>query len=215
MMKKTLIILALCLIGALPAVSQEITAYDTDSTAYYNAAYNPNDFGQAPVKGRQARVQDGRGRLHADVRMGAGFGGGGSYEFVSPTLEYDLSKKWSLNFGMGLAYSTMKWKSLPLDEGGQVSYQNMRAVSNYYSAGATYHASDRLSLYGDLIYVKSVPVGGDGHCMYDGDRYMATFGATYNITKSLSVGFEVRQSRGFSPYASRYGIIYNNPYSPW
>ncbi len=206
--------MALSLIGALPAAAQEVSAYDTDSTAYYNAAYNPNDYAQAPIKGPQRKVAD-RSRLHTNVDMGVGFGNGGSYEYINPTFDYDLSKKWSLNFGMGVAYSSLKLRDLPYSEGGSVSYQNLRAISNYYSAGATYRASDKLSLYGDIIYVKTMPVGGDDNGFYNTDRYMATFGATYNITKSLSVGFEVRQSRGINPYLNPYGTMYNNPYSPW
>jgi len=212
-MKKTIIIMAMTLLGALNAASQEITSYETDSTAYLNAIYNPNDYAQAPIKGPQRKVAD-RNRLHTDVNMGVGFGGGGSYEYINPRFNYDLSKKWSLNFGMGIAYSNLKLRDFAISDQNGATYQNLRAISNYYSAGATYRASDRLSLYGDLIYIKSTPVG-DSPFSSNTDAYMATFGATYNITKSLSIGFEVRQSRNVNPYNSPYGIIYNNPYSPW
>ena len=207
-MRKTLIIMAFALLGAQAAGAQEVTSYETDSTAYYNALYNPNDYAQAPIKGAQRKL-DNRDRLHATVNTGVGIGGGGSYEYINPTLDYDLSKKWSLNFGMGIAYSNFKLRDYSNAE--QANYANMRAITNYYSAGVTYRASEKLSLYGDIIYARTMPVGGGSSPYYDGDRYMATFGATYNITKSLSVGFEMRQSRGMNPY----GIMYNNPYSPW
>ena len=208
-MKKTLIIMALTLLGALSASAQEVAAYDaTDSTAYYNALYNPNDYAQAPVRGPQRKVFD-RSRLHANVNMGVGMSGGGSCEYVNPTFNYDLSKKWSLNFGMGVAYSTFKFKALPLGE-DVATYQNLRAISNYYSVGAEYRASDRLSLYGDLIYARTSPLGGGYFDSYDKDRYMANFGATFNISKSFSVGFEVSTSRGVNPY-----MYFDNPKWPF
>jgi hypothetical protein len=219
-MRKTLIIMALTLLGAFAAGAQEVTSYETDSTAYYNAVYNPNnDYAQAPIRGPQRKVNSDRNRLHTTVNTGVGISGGGSYEFVNPTFNYDLSKKWSLNFGMGVSYSNLKLRTFANSEDGGANYQNLRAISNYYSAGATYRASERLSLYGDLIYAKTMPVGGgDNPFGYNNDAYMARFGATYQINKSLSVGFEMSTSRNVNPYGAPgnpYGIIYNNPYSPW
>ena len=201
--------MAFALVGALPAGAQEVTSYDTDSTAYYNALYNPNDYAQAPIKGQQRKVTD-RSRLHTNVNMGVGVSGAGSCEFVNPTFSYDINKRWSLDFGMGLAYSTFKFRDVPHGE-GSATYQNLRAVSNYYSVGATYRASEKLSLYGDLIYARTTPLGGgDYFDNYNKDRYMATFGATYNITKSFSVGFEVSTSQGINPY-----MYYDNPKWPF
>ena len=207
--------MSLALAGALTAGAQEVTSFDADSTAYYNAVYNPNEYAQAPVKSPQRKVNE-RPRLHADVNMGVGFGGNGTYEYVNPRFHYDLSKKWSLNFGMGVSYSSLKLRGLSAGpESNVASYQNLRAITNYYSAGASYRASEKLSLYGDIIYAKTMPVGGcESPWGGNTDAYMATLGATYNITKSLSIGFEVRQSRNVNPY-NPYGIIYNNPYSTW
>ena len=213
-MRKTFIIIVSALLGTLTAGAQEVTSYETDSTAYYNAIYNPNDYyAQAPVKGPQRKVNSDRNRLHATVNTGIGVGGGGSYEFVNPRFCYDLNKKWSLDFGMGVSYSNLKFRNFANAE-SSAKYQNLRAVTNYYSVGATYRATGRLSLYGDLIYAKMMPVGGDNPFGGSTDAYMATFGANYQINKALSIGFEVRQSRNVNPY-NPYGIIYNNPYSPW
>lgn len=217
-MRKTLIIIASVLMGALTAGAQEVTSYETDSTAYYNAIYNPNDnYAQAPVKGPQRKVNSDRNRLHATVNTGIGVGGGGSYEFVNPRFNYDLNKKWSLNFGMGIAYSNLKFRNFANTENA-AKYDNLRAISNYYSVGATYRATDKLSLYGDLIYAKTMPVGGGDNPFGNNDAYMATFGATYQINKVFSIGVEVQHARNANPYGAPgnpYGIIYNNPYSPW
>ena len=210
--------MALTLLGALTAGAQEVTSYETDSTAYYNAVYNPNDYAQAPIKGPQRRVNNDRSRLHTTVNTGVGVGNGGSYEFVNPTFNYDLSKKWSLNFGMGVSYSNLKLRNFASTEDGGANYQNLRAISNYYSVGAMYRASEKLSLYSDIIYAKTMPVGGDNPFGGNSDAYMARFGATYQINRALSVGFEMSTSRNVNPYGvpgSPYGIIYNNPYSPW
>ncbi|MBR4325934.1 MAG: outer membrane protein transport protein [Bacteroidales bacterium] len=217
-MKKILFIIVWSLLGASVAGAQEVTSYDTDSTAYYNAAFNPAEYGQAPIKGPQRKLAD-ASRLHTNVNMGVGVGGGGSFEYVNPTFYYDLSKKWSLNFGMGVAYSTFKLKNLACNE-DVANYQNLRAISNYYSAGATYRATERLSLYGNIIYEKSMPVGGgnaNGLTM-DNDRYMATFGATYRFSEKFSIGVEFSHAHDTNPYSNfsnPYSTIYHNPYSPW
>ena len=207
-MKKLMLIISVLLAGGLAADAQEVSSYDTDSTFYYNNVYNPNDYAQSPVTLPQRKVSE-QSRLHTNVNMGMGFGNGGSYEFIKPTVSFDATKKWSLNFGMGIAYSNLSLRSYTGAD-KSVSYNDLRAITNYYSAGASYRASENLSLYGELIYAKSTPVG--GNALYGGNRvsYMAVFGATYHITKSLSVGFEVRQSQNMNPYD-----IYNNPYSPW
>lgn len=218
-MKKVLFIIVWSLLGASVAGAQEVTSYDIDSTAYYNAVFNPAEYSQAPIKGPQRKVSDAN-RLHTNVSMGVGVGGGGSFEYVNPTFNYDLSKKWSLNFGMGVAYSTLKLKNLSRTAEDAANYQNLRAVSNYYSVGATYRATEKLSLYGDLIYAKSMTVGGgnvNGLSM-DSDRYMATFGATYHFNEKFSVGFEFSHAHDSNPYSNfinPYSTIYHNPYSPW
>ncbi len=204
-MKTKLIMAAALAMSIHTALAQEITAYDADSTAYYNALHNPNDYAQAPVKGQQRKVLE-PSRVHTSINMGTGFSSLGSYEFISPTVTYEASKKWNLNFGMGIAYSN--WKPARIGSDENCTYDNLRALTTYYSAGAEYRASDKLSLYGDILYYKTTPTSHTS--LGDNDGYMATFGATYNITKSLSVGFEVRSSRNVNPYG-----LYHNPYSPW
>ncbi len=222
-MRKTLIIMVSALLGTLTAGAQEVTSYETDSTAYYNAVYNPSGYAQAPVRGPQRKVNADRNRLHATVNTGIGVGGGGSYEYVNPRFTYDLNKKWSLDFGMGISYSNLKFRNFANAE-SSARYENLRAVTNYYSVGATYRATEKLTLYGDLIYAKRMPVGGgDNPLGGNNDAYMATFGAMYQVNKAFSIGFEVQKSRNVNPYGlpgnpsgiPDYGIIYNNPYSPW
>jgi opacity protein-like surface antigen len=204
-MKKFIILTALLALGFTQVEAQEITSYDTDSTAYYNMVYGPDDYAQAPIKGPQRKV-NGTDKFHTSINLGTGFGNGGYYQYLSPMFNYDISKKWTLNIGTSIAYSTFKVRDF--ENVGERS--TLHALTNYYSVGATYNATERLSLYGDVIYGRTMPTGNSSVNGLSNDGYMATFGATFNISKSLSIGIEVRSSRNMNPYG-----IYNNPYSPW
>lgn len=196
-MKKMAIALLMAAVSS-GAMAQEVTSYAADSTAYYNSLYNPNDYAQAPIKGPQRRVgdSDGRSRIHTSINMGTGFGSMGNYQFLSPSVSYDATKRLSLQFGMGLQYSNFKIADMA---GERLEYRRASAVTNYYSVSAAYQASDRCVLYGGLVYGTDVMQKGEPRRM-DSDRYTAIMGATFNITKSLSIGVEVRQQKNMSPF---------------
>ncbi|MCQ2253189.1 MAG: outer membrane protein transport protein [Bacteroidales bacterium] len=184
--------------------AQDITGYDTDSTAIYNAYYNPENYSQAPVKGAQRRIDSNGPKITSNITMGTSFGGGISSQYIEPRLNYQATNRLQLQFGMGIMYSNINLRGLATED---ISYQNMRALTNYYSASAQYQASERCRVYGSVVYASSRMMDNPSSPMRD--KYMATVGATYNITKSLSIGFEVRQSN-INPY-----YMYGMPCNSW
>ena len=79
-------------------------------------------------------------------------------------------------------------------------------MTNYYSVEASYLASERLLLTGSIIYANNHY--GEPRSKYNNDGYMCTFGATYQITPSFSIGFEVSQSHNIYPVYGGYGYRY-------
>ncbi len=187
-----------------PAVyAQEISSYETDSTAIYNALYNPNDYAQSPVKLPQRKVLD-RSRISTQVNMGTSFGKYGSSQFVAPEISYEASDRLHLHFGMGMIHSSLRLMNFASETSAE---NNLRAIQNYYSVGARYSVSPRCDIYGSLIYMHDNYQQGNKFSQGK-DRYMATFGATFNITESLQIGIQIRQSENMSPF-------YTHGYAPY
>jgi hypothetical protein len=121
---------------------------------------------------------------------------------AEPKLDFKPYDKWHFSFATGISLTC--FKTAPTMEG---NYRNIKALTNYYSASANYKASPRLSLYSSLTYYKngfSNASKNDAN-YFNRDAYTASFGANYQITPSLSVGLEVRQSKNVNPYGFYYG----------
>lgn len=185
---------------SLSAVAQQVESYDADSISYYNGLYNPNDFAQAPVTVQQQRVKG--DRLSSHIQMGTSFGSLGSSQYVSPVFNYQATNKLSLSLGLGMAYTNMKFSSLN-KYSEMPAYENLKAITNYYSAAANYQASEKLQITSSVIYFQNNYIGVGEKPGFNRDAYMATFGANYQITPSFSIGFEVRQSKNISPFDYR------------
>jgi len=195
-MRKLILALAAAIIVQ-AAHAQEITSYDVDSTAIYNAMYNPSDYAQAPVTLPQRKVLD-RNRISTQINMGTSISSIGSSEYINPNISYQATDRLSLSFGMGIMYSNLKLRNFEDETSAESS---MRAITNYYSVAASYRVSPKCDVYGSLIYMRD-DFGAKSQFSPQ-NRYMATFGATFNITESLSIGIELRKSENMSPFYTR------------
>lgn len=181
------------------AHAQEITCSDVDSTSIYNILNNPNDYSQAPTTLPKRKVLD-RSRISTNINMGTSFSSIGSAQYISPAISYQATDRLHVSIGMGMMYSTLNLSGL---EGFAANGEKLknRTVTNYYSASASYQLSPRSMIYGSIIYAKNLDNGSNALSPYfSKDRYMATFGANFNITESLSIGFEVRRAQNMGPY---------------
>ena len=106
-----------------------------------------------------------------------------------------------------MAYSNLKYRSFGNNTEG-VTYQNLKALTNYYSVSANYQASEKLQLTSSVIYFQNNYTSASDKNMFNRDAYMATFGATYQITPSFSIGVEVSNYKNVNPW----GYGYGNPY---
>ncbi len=181
------------------AHAQEITSSSVDSTFIYNYLNNPNDYSQAPTTLPQRKVLD-RSRISTNINMGTSFSTIGMAQYINPAISYQATDRLHVSIGMGMMYSTLNLSSM---EGLAANGEKIKThtVTNYYSASASYQLSPRSMIYGSIIYAKNLDNGNNALSPYfNKDRYMATFGANFNITESLSIGFEVRKAQNMSPY---------------
>lgn len=188
------------------AQAQEITSYEADSTSIYNALNNPNDFSQAPTVLPKQRIFA-PGRVNTNVMMGTSVSNLGASQYVSPTINYNATDRLQLFFGMGIMHTNLRLDLSGTDLSAP-KRDNTSLLTTYYTVGARYQVSPRCDVYGSVIYMNN-SLGNNANPLFDKDRYMATFGATFNITESLSIGVEVRNSKNVSPY------YMHNPFSPY
>lgn len=194
-MKKLIFTAVLFAALASSGFSQQVSVYQSDSNDNYYQTQK--DDTQSDV------VTVGKNRVKSHVNIGTGFSKNGSYEFINPGLTYSASKKLDLSFSAGLMYSNFKTPVLSI-ENNQTSYENMRALTNYYSAQARYYATEKLMITGSLIYQTSSISGGALSSRLNNDGYIISAGAIYQITPSLSVGFEVNRYNNINPYGIGY-----------
>ena len=178
-MKKLAIIICASLFSA-NVWAQEIIEYQHSDTTFQ--LYQAEPYAQTPVR---ESIRESKNR-HA---------------------KYGLDKRFHVNVGFGMSFSSLKAPVFS-DYEEAPTYQKLRTITNYYSVEASYLASDRLLLTGSIIYANNHY--GEPRTRYNSanDGYMATFGATYQITPSLSIGFEVSQSRNIYPVYGGYGYRY-------
>ena len=110
-------------------------------------------------------------------------------------------KKWKFSLATGLSLTSFK---TPTMEG---NYHNIKALTNYYSASASYAATRKLSLYSAITYYRTSCYGQEkkGLMPFNKDAYETSIGAHYQITPSLSVGFEIKHTENINPYGFYYG----------
>ncbi|MBO4371495.1 MAG: hypothetical protein J5826_01060 [Bacteroidales bacterium] len=178
-MKKLAILICVALFGA-NVSAQEIFEYQQIDTTFQT--YQPEPYSQTPVR---ESIRESKNR-HAKA---------------------GLDKRFHVSFGMGMAFSTFK-APVFTDYNEAPTYQKLRTMTNYYSVEASYLASERLLLTGSLIYANNHY--GEPRTRYNSanDGYIATFGATYQISPSFSIGFEVSQSHNMYPVYGGYGNRY-------
>ena len=203
-MKKMLMAIAAAL-AISSAQAQEITAQDIDSTYIYNALNNPNDYSQAPTTLPRQKVPG--QRISSRVSLGTSVSSTGSSQYINPAVSFQATDKLQLTFGMGLIYSNLKLHNFEKELAAD-GLINSHALTNYYTLQASYQVSSKCTMYGSLIYAHNSMEKEALPPYFSKDRYMAAFGATFNITESLSIGFEVRRSSNMGAY---YG--FESPYS--
>ncbi|MBQ5403700.1 MAG: hypothetical protein IIU11_04970 [Bacteroidales bacterium] len=145
--------------------------------------------------------------ISTSVDMGCSFSNFSNTEYLGARTKFQPLKRWDFSLGLGMAFSNFK-APVYSSESGTANYQNLRALTNYYTASASYRASQKLSIYSSVVYFKNDMLGNNSNKKspyFNRDAYMATFGATYQITPSFSVGFEVRNSQNVDPYGFYYG----------
>lgn len=138
------------------------------------------------------------------LSAGAGFSNFGNYSYISPSVFYRLSPKWSVF--SSLTYINSNFTAFAGD-----SRQPMATKNYLLHAGATYDVSDKLRLSGSVWRDFSGATNQFGN---NGLRQPAIYGtefhARYKINEHLSVSGGFRTSNGnyYSPYNS------NSYYSP-
>ena len=164
------------------------------------------DYSQTPVR---EGIRNSKNRqVQTEVGMGAGFWNGGNSDYVSTGIGFQPAERWRFSAGFGLMYSNFKapvfssYNETP-------DYQNLRAITNFYKASASYLASERLLLTGSIIYGQNRVTTPGTRYSSSNDAYMCTFGATFKISPSLSIGVEVSRSQNMYPY---YDYGYGDPY---
>lgn len=205
MKKITLLSCALMLSASIMA--QEVSEYQTvgNDDIQYLQDYNAEPYSQTPV--RESIRQSKNRQARAEVDMGMGFSKAGSTEYISPRMTFQPGKRWQVTAGMGMAISNFK-APVFTSYSETPDYQNLRAISNYYNAEVAYMASERLLVTGSIIYGQSRFVGQHKYSSTD-DGYICTFGATYQITPGLSIGFEVSRAQNMYPVYGGYGYPYH------
>lgn len=110
-------------------------------------------------------------------------------------------KKWKFSLGTGISFTGFKAPAM------DCNCHNIKALTNYYSAAASYSATKKLSLYSAITYYRTTCYGSEkkGGMSFDRDAYITSFGANYQITPSFSLGFEIRHAENASPYGFYYG----------
>jgi len=160
--------------------AQEIIEYQNIDTVFQQ--YQSEPYSQTPVR---ESIRESKNR-HARAGM---------------------DKRFHVSVGFGISFSSIKAPVFS-DYNETPTYQKLRTITNYYQVEASYLASERLLLTGSIIYANNHY--GEPRSRYNSsnDGYIATFGATYQITPSFSIGFEVSQSHNIYPVYGGYGYHY-------
>ena len=107
--------------------------------------------------------------------------------------------KWQFAFSTGISFSNFKAPTT------DCNYRNIKALSNYYTLSTNYKATKKMSLYSSVTYLREDYKSQKDYFRGNLDGYLTTFGLNYQITPSLSVGFQVSTSKNVNPY---YGYYY-------
>jgi len=141
------------------------------------------------------------------VNVGTSFatilnGGSAFSSYVSPYIRYKLNPKWSLEFGASLINTNFDgWSDYRLGEQGR-SFNNL--VRQEFYAAAVYQATDNLKLRGTIYQSMWNYSGMDNQSPLNFPGTSYSFGMEYQFTENMSIGVEVRQSRGVTPFNSFY-----------
>ncbi len=157
---------------------------------------------------QEQKTDDKKSKLQYSVNVGTGvstgYFGNALNMFVEPELRYRLSPKWSISTGFLIMNSSISDLYTDRYKG------RYNTVSSYLTAAATYHASEKLRITGEILYgMNKSPFSFDGN--KNNSEYYLRFSAEYKINKSLSVGIEIINGKtNFSPFSD---IYYGNRFS--
>lgn len=172
---------------------------------------------------------------HFGLQFGSMFGGGlsGGSMFthsLAPSINWDISKRFSLQAGTIFSSTTMNGMNpmfpfTPHMAGGEAmsSLGNQRMFSTMFFAFGAYQVSPRLTLTGgtwmerndmDMTQMHMNPQA------FDTNPRGMVFGFDYRVTENFSFGAEVNMSRGynpFNPFQNRgyYDPAFGGPRSPF
>ena len=188
-------------------MAQEVTEYQSEDAGEVNVLqqYNAEPYSQTPVRESIRNSKNRRVRTNVDV--GAGFSSSGSFNYVLPEVAFQPAKRWQVSVDAGVMYSNFKAPVFS-DYTETPNYQNLRAITNYYKAEASYLASERLLITGSILYGQNRYGAPRSKYSSNNDSYMCSFGATYQITPAFSIGFEVSQYHNMYPMYGGYGYPY-------
>ncbi|MGB3618603.1 MAG: hypothetical protein WBA12_10820 [Catalinimonas sp.] len=151
-------------------------------------------------------------RLHYQTQVGAAWTGGqwgqGNVFYVSPFLSYDLNDRWTLHAG-ALVHRT-QMVAPRFEAEGQPTVNAFGGASGY--AGASYRASERLTLSGFATY-DFMPMNTlSPYC--NPSRWTGSFQADYKLSEHFSVGLNVSQGRGVYGYGVPFGSTFGRNVMP-
>lgn len=123
--------------------------------------------------------------------------------YVMPTISQQISAKWHINAGLMLRSNNF------LSNG-----TNLHRQDAFLMAGASYQATEKLTISGQMLYDPNRPAFGD---QFSASRWSAMMSAQYKISDNVSVGVSVRVSQGNSPFSNNAPLMMNNDpiYNNW
>ncbi len=178
------------------------------SNIYAQIIPSCRDYVGANENNQEQKADDKKSNLQYSVNVGTsvstGYLGNALNVFAEPELRYRLSPRWSISTGFLIMNSNISDLYSDRYKG------RYNAVSTYVTAAATYHASEKLRITGEILYgMNKSPFTFDGN--KNNSEYYLRFSAEYKINKSLSLGVEIiNQKTNFSPFSN---IYYGNRFS--
>jgi len=173
-------------------------------------------FREYPVSGNTPQFG-----LQAGTMFTTGFRGASMFtQSMAPSMNWDISRRFSLEMGTILSTSTMHGSNAffpftPHMAGGEsmdVLKGNRLFSSTFYASGA-YQVNPRLTLVGStwMDYNNFPEMGMNPQALTMNPRG-AMFGFDYRITENFSFGAEVNFSKGMNPFNPFYNP-YMGPYN--
>lgn len=187
-------------------------AHAQDTTDYYTM---PKEFINQENTAEEP-ANDACSRLRIGAELGAGISGSKYHSaystYAAPHLNYRATDRLQLNAGVRLSVGHINnaylWHSA---EGLQKA--NGRFTSAMYYTQGLYQVNERLTVSGSVFYEKNqMPVPEMNPAAFDRSGY--SFGATYRLSRHTTIGVEIQQTQGQSPYY-RNSFGRNSYFAPW